>query len=50
MGAGWGEQWGRGGVSSGGRMVAEGGLYLPLGHRQQCCVFSKRKKQTQSTG
>ena len=25
-------------------------LGLPLGHRQQCFVFSKWKKQTQSTG
>ena len=32
---------GGGGVGGGGRWVAEGGLYLPLGHRQQCCVFSK---------
>ena len=24
---------------------AEGGLHLPLGHRQWCCVFSKGQKQ-----
>ena len=24
-----------------GGWVAGGGLYLPLGHRHQCCVFSK---------
>ena len=33
---------GRGQVGSGaGGWVAKGGLYLPLGHRQQCCIFSK---------
>ena len=30
-------RWERGG----GGWVAKGGLYFPLGHRQQCCVFSK---------
>ena len=41
MGGG-GRRWDeRGGVGGGGGCVAEGGLYLPLGHRQQCCVFSK---------
>ena len=29
---------------------AEGGLHLPLGHRQCCCVFSKGQIQAQSTG
>ena len=29
---------------------AEGGLQLPLGHRQWCCVFSKGEKQVQCTG
>ena len=32
---------GGGGMGGGGRWVAEDGLYLPLGHRQQCCVFRK---------
>ena len=35
---------GRGGgdrIGCGGARAAEGGLYLPLRHRQQCCVFSK---------
>ena len=37
---GWvGRGWG--GVGGGSRWVAKGGLYLLLGHRQQCCVFSK---------
>ena len=44
MGAG---EWEDCGVSG---WVARGGLYLPLGHRQQCGVFSKWQKQTQSTG
>ena len=34
-------RWEEGGVDGGGEWVAEGGLYLPLGHRLQCCVFSK---------
>ena len=37
-GMGW---VGGGEVDDGGGWVAEGGLYLPLGQRQQCCVFSK---------
>ena len=32
-----------------GGWVARGELNLPYGHRQQCCVFSKRRKGTQST-
>ena len=27
----------------GGWGIAGGGLYLPLGHRQQCCVFNNDK-------
>ena len=34
----------------GGGWEAEGGLHLPLGHRQWCCVFSKGQIQVQSTG
>ena len=30
-------------------MVWVGGLYHPLGHRQQCCVFNKAQKQPQLT-
>ena len=30
--------------------VARGGLNLPSGYRQQCCVFSKGQKWSQSTG
>ena len=30
-----------GGVGVGGGWEAGGGLYLPLGHRQQCCMFNK---------
>ena len=37
-------------VGGGGGWAAGGGLYLPLGHRQQYCVFSKWHKHTQSTG
>ena len=35
--------WVGGGLKVGGGSgrVAEGQLNLPLGHRQQCCVFSK---------
>ena len=40
MGGEWGG-WEGSGVGGGGRWVAGGGLYLPLGYRQQCCVFSK---------
>ena len=29
------------GVDGGSGWVAGGGLYFPLGHRKQCCVFSK---------
>ena len=43
LGVWWG--W-RGG---GGGWEAEGGLHLPLGHRQWCCVFSKGQIQVQST-
>ena len=32
---------GGGKVGGGGGWVAEGGLYLSLGHRQQYCVFSR---------
>ena len=32
----------------GGGWEAEGGLNLPLGHRQWCCVFSKGQIQAQS--
>ena len=35
---------------SGGGWKVKGGLQLPLGHRQWCCVFSKGQKQVQSTG
>ena len=43
--------WGGGGVGGGGGVwEAEGGLHLPLGHRQWCCVFSKGHIQVQSTG
>ena len=38
---GWVDGWEGGEVGSGGGWVAKGGLYLPLGHKQQCCVFSK---------
>ena len=38
-----------GGVSGGGGWAAGGGLYLSLEDRQQCCVFNKSQKQTQST-
>ena len=38
---------GEGGVDG---CEAKGGLHLPLGHRQQCCVFSKGQIQVQSTG
>ena len=38
---GWWGGWEGGGVGGGGGWVAEGGLYLPLEHRQQCCVFNK---------
>ena len=41
-----GSGWGCGGSG----WVAGSGLYLTLGHRQQCCVFSKLQKHTQSTG
>ena len=34
----------------GGGWEAKGGLHLPLGHRQWCCVFSKGQIQVQSTG
>ena len=33
--------WEGGGVGGGTGWVAEGGLYLPLGHRPQCRVLSK---------
>ena len=39
-----------GGRGGGGGWEAEGGLHLPLGHRQWCCVFSKGQIQVQSTG
>ena len=42
MGGGWG--------GGGGGWEAEGGLNLPLGHWQWCCVFSKGQKEAQSTG
>ena len=35
------------GVGGGGGWEAEGGLYPPLGHRQQYCTFSNRHKQPQ---
>ena len=31
---------GRGGLSGEGWWASGGGLYLPLGHWQQCCVFN----------
>ena len=34
-----------GGRGGGGWWEAKGGLQLPLGHRQWCCVFSKGRKQ-----
>ena len=34
----------------GGGWEAEGGLHLPLGYRQWCCVFSRGQIQAQSTG
>ena len=37
-------------MGGGGGWVAKGGLFLPLVHRQQCCVFSKWQKQIQSIG
>ena len=43
--SGWEEVGGGGG---GGEF--EGGLHLPLGHRQWCCVFSRGHEQAQSTG
>ena len=39
-----GEQEGGDVVGGGGGWVPGGGLYFPLGNRQQCCVFSKRQK------
>ena len=39
-----------GGVGGGGGWAAEGVLNLPLGHRQQCCVFNEWHRQAQSTG
>ena len=39
---------GAGGGGMGGQ--AEGGLSLPLGHRQWCCVISRCQRCTQSTG
>ena len=36
------------GVGVGGQ--AEGGASLPLGHRQWCCVPSRRQECTQTTG
>ena len=56
---GWGDGGGggmagvggwRGWGDGGGGWEAEGGLHLPLGHRQWCCVFSKGQIQAQSTG
>ena len=53
---GWagGRVEGGGGVAGvgGGRggWEAEGGLHLPLGHRQWSCVFGKGQIQVQSTG
>ena len=32
---------GGGGMGNGGEWAAGGGLYLLLGNRQQCCVFSE---------
>ena len=39
---------GAGVVGVGGQ--AEGGFSLPLGHRQWCCVLSRRQGCTQTTG
>ena len=52
MGGGWegGGRVGGGWGGGGGGWEAEGGLHLPLGHRQWCCVFSKGQIQVQSTG
>ena len=33
-----------------GGWAVEGGLRLPLRHKQPCCVFSRRHSQSQSTG
>ena len=41
---------GRGGVGGGVGWADGSGLKLWLRHRQQCCVFSKWHKQSQSTG
>ena len=38
-----------GGVGSGGRWGAEGGLYHPQGDRQRQCVLSRAQKQPQLT-
>ena len=46
---GGGGGWERGGGGGGG-WEAKGGLHLPLGHKQWCCVFSKRQIQAQCTG
>ena len=40
-----------GGMGGGGGWQPEVGYSgLPLKYRQQCCVFNKLQKQTQSTG
>ena len=45
---GWEEVgWWEGG--GGGGWEAEGGLHLPLRHRQWCCIFSKGQIHAQST-
>ena len=44
-----GGRW-KGGREVGGGWETVGGLHLPLGHRQWCCVFSKGQIQAQCTG
>ena len=50
VGGGGGGGGGVAGVGGGGGWEVEGGLHLPLGHRQWCCVFSKGQIQVQSIG
>ena len=45
---GWVGGWSRGGGGGCG-WEAEGGLHLPLGHRQWCSFFRKGQIQVQST-
>ena len=47
-GVGWCDE-GRGGWGGWVGRQAEGGLSLPLGYRQQCCVLSRWQRSAQST-